>query len=395
MPSIRQHGLPISVGFEIPSLPLVSYESPKISSGALLTGNIKLEINVSSLELDSFIVEVIQLVTSKRPVKTSCLDCITRKRTMCIKRYISVPVLMAQGSHEYPLTFLFKGSWPATTSSRISLIEYYLVATVTSGKRDGKTVSYISERPIHLNRSYEYLEEGLKHLRKFPDTSVKCKIFLPTSIHPHSSFLVTIQFTGLKEQSGDVWGIDSLNWMLKEYGVIVSLPCFQHAHHTSSHGFVHEEKKIVGAGRISKGFKYIDAQKSECHMEFEFFSGQEAASDVSGPSGIEISHDMTLDFTVLLARKGAGLSTRVLSMKCPVVISSRPGMGISWDNETPPMYGTIPRHKLTTVVMITSKISGRLSTTDFPSLLHLLSSLIFILVLKLWMDTEFTKIFLV
>jgi len=306
-----------------------------------LTGNIKLEINVPSLEIESFIVQVVQLVTSKRPVKTSCPDCITQKRTMCTKSYISVPVLMVQGPHEYPLTFLFKGSWPATSSSRISLIDYYLVATITAGKRNEKPVANIFERPIHLNRSYEYLEEGIRHLRKFPDTSVKCKIFLPTSIHPNSGFLVTIQFTGFKEDNGDVWRIDSLSWMLKEYGAIISLPCFQHARHTPIHGFVHEEKKTVGVGRIGKGFKYTDAQKSECHVEFEFFSSSDTTSDVSGPSGIEISHELTLDFTVFLAKKGAGLSTRVLSMKCPVVISSRPGMGISWDNETPPIYDHI------------------------------------------------------
>ena len=71
---------------------------------------------------------------------------------------------------------------------------------------------------------------------------------------------------------------------------------------------------------------------------------------MNSPAGLEVKHNLVIELIVceeFCPNKNKALITptgaaRILRMQFNLVVSERAGMGISWDEETPPMYENVP-----------------------------------------------------
>lgn len=89
-------------------------------------------------------------------------------------------------------------------------------------------------------------------------------------------------------------------------------------------------------------------------MEFEASlatkSNHRATCDVDSPAGIEVKHNLVIELIVaeeFCPNKNISIVTptgaaRVLRMQFGLVVTERGGMGISWDEEMPPVYEDVP-----------------------------------------------------
>jgi len=89
-------------------------------------------------------------------------------------------------------------------------------------------------------------------------------------------------------------------------------------------------------------------------MEFEASlttkSGQRPSCGLDSPTGLEVKHNLVLELIVaeeFCPSKNTSLITptgaaRVLRMQFGLIVTERAGMGISWDEEMPPVYEDVP-----------------------------------------------------
>jgi len=98
----------------------------------------------------------------------------------------------------------------------------------------------------------------------------------------------------------------------------------------------------------------FDTIGGEINLEFEASlatrSNHRATCDVDSNTGIEVKHNLVLELIVaeeFCPNKNTQLTTptgaaRVLRMQFGLVVTERGGMGISWDEEMPPVYDDVP-----------------------------------------------------
>ena len=78
--------------------------------------------------------------------------------------------------------------------------------------------------------------------------------------------------------------------------------------------------------------------------------GQKPVCDVDSPTGFGVQHSLAVEIIVaeehvLYKNSRQAIPTgaaRVLRMQFKLTITERAGMGISWDEEQPPMYEDVP-----------------------------------------------------
>src|SRR5699024_7684145 len=118
-------------------------------------------------------------------------------------------------------------------------------------------------------------------------------------------------------------------------------------------GILHQETRILGQNEERRGWKSdFDTAGGEVTMEFEasIKPGGEPVCDLATPGGLEIRHNLVIELivaeefcpnwhTTLFPPTGAA---RVLRMQFHLPVTEGPGLGISWDEEMPPVYGDVP-----------------------------------------------------
>ncbi len=145
-----------------------------------------------------------------------------------------------------------------------------------------------------------------------------------------------------------------MNWRIDEYSKIISQPCGKHAHKVGGEGkgILHEDTRAIGGEDVKGGWK-TDFDAPGGNIEFEFKasikSGSHPLCDVESPTGLAVTHALAIELIVAEEhiQKGMRLATptgaaRVLRMVFKLILTERSGMGISWDEEQPPMYEDVP-----------------------------------------------------
>jgi hypothetical protein len=79
------------------SPPLVFYGSAAASSGALLSGQIKLQIIDDNLAIDSFKMRLAMEVTRKRPFHAHCQDCANQSTDLETWNFLPAPMTLRKG----------------------------------------------------------------------------------------------------------------------------------------------------------------------------------------------------------------------------------------------------------------------------------------------------------
>ncbi|KAF8425091.1 hypothetical protein EV426DRAFT_532229 [Tirmania nivea] len=343
-------GNPATVSMTLESPPLVCYGHPKDSTGALMNGLLHLGIHSQSLRVGSFKMALQAEVLTRRPVATHCSNCTARTEDIHTWTIISEPVILAHGIHSYPFSYLVPGSLPATNSNSLGRIRYLLKAVAHSAQ--GDEIRFIRE--IQISRAI--LPGPERHsVRIFPPTNLSAHVNLPHIVHPDGDFQLGIRLDGVMSPEKETrWKLKKMSWRIDESSKVISPSC---PHHHSKlcgdgQGILHEGVCTVGSGELKDGWK---ADYNSGRIEMEIMVGipahMNAACDVESPCGIKVSHNLVVEMIVaeehcpkrtsnrLVTQTGAA---RILRMQFLLHVSARAGLGISWDEEQPPLYDNIP-----------------------------------------------------
>jgi len=324
--------------------------NPLLSSSAKLL----LTVTDSEVTLQTFAMMLQAKVTTKKPVSKDCPECQTKTTELFAWNFLTEPKTFRKGTYDFPFSHLLPGHLPATTHGELGVVDYVLSAKATTSLADNIAV----QRTLNIQRA---LMPGMdkNSIRIFPPTNLTATVVLPSVIHPIGEFPVQMRLTGIIDNSlKDLqrrWRIRRMNYRLDEHTRIISAACPKHAHKVGGEGkgILHENTRSIGGDDLKSGWK-TDFDTQGGQIEFEFMAVIKANShplcDVESPTGLAATHNFVLEIivaeeqTAQKAGKGATPTgaARVLRMQFKVVVTERSGMGISWDEEMPPMYEDVP-----------------------------------------------------
>jgi len=338
--------------FESP--PNIFYGNTTQSTGALFSGQLCMTV-VSSPELilDTFAMQLVASIVAKKPVSKDCPDCITKTTELHHWTFITEPKHLTPGTHSFPFSYLLPGHLPATTSGHLGVLEYYLVAKATT-RTTGEPITLRRALPIY--RAIHPLPEK-NSLRIFPPMNFAATVTLIPVIHPIGDFPVLLRLSGVTHKTDDKqtrWRLRKLDWKLEETEKMVSPACSRHAHKVGGEGkgVQHETVRTLAEEELKEGWK---SDFDEGNIELEFTARASGTPnrplcDVESPTGLSITHALVVEMIVaeewVPIKKPNQISltgaARVLRMQFQLVVTERSGMGISWDEEQPPMYEDVP-----------------------------------------------------
>ena len=347
---------PAKLVVDMESPPLVFYGTPSQSSGALLSGQLLLTVTDPSITLQTFSMTLSAKVMTKRPVVKDCNECTSKNTVLFTWTFLSEPSRFKTGTHTFPFSYLLPGHLPATAHSELGTIDYVLDARATTDLADTITVS----RTLTVQRA---LMPGMdkNSIRIFPPTNLTATVVLPSVIHPIGQFPVQMRLTGVIDNSlknlQRRWRIRKMNWRIEEHTKIISAACAKHAHKIGGEGkgILNEETRSIGGDDLKSGWK-TDFETGGGSVEFEFMAACKSNAhppplcDVESPTGLTCTHNLILE--IIVAEEQTQIKSgknavptgaaRVLRMQFKLVLTERAGLGISWDEEQPPMYEDVP-----------------------------------------------------
>lgn len=341
----------------IESPPLVLYGNAASSTGALLSGRLKLLVEDVSAQttIESFTMILQATTSTKKPVGKDCKDCTDKFEELKKWTFLSEPKTFYKDSdNQFPYSFLFPGHLPATTQSQLASIGYALHVTATTSH--GEKIEY--HQPLTVQRAIHPGPDKAS-IRIFPPTNLTGRVQLPPVVHPIGTFPVTMSLSGVVEKKAESqtrWRLRKLSWRIEEHSKVISSPCTKHAHKVNDGKSIqHSETRTLGNDELKTGWKSdFDTIGGEINLEFEASlatrSNHRATCDVDSNTGIEVKHNLVLELIVaeeFCPNKNTQLITptgaaRVLRMQFGLVVTERGGMGISWDEEMPPVYDDVP-----------------------------------------------------
>ena len=182
---------------------------------------------------------------------------------------------------------------------------------------------------------------------------------MPPVVHPIGKFPVTMTFSGVvdkKESSQTRWRLKKMMWRVEEHSKVKSSPCDKHKGKVAEGKAVqHTDSKQLGYDEMKSGWKTdFDTAGGEIMLEFEASlttkPAHKVCCDIDSQSGLEVKHNLVIELIVaeeFVPNKNTNLITptgaaRVLRMQFALTVTERGGMGISWDDEMPPMYEDVP-----------------------------------------------------
>ena len=341
----------------IESPPNIFHGSPQTSSGVLMSGRLRVGVvNAPEITLESFSMELIVVMTAKKPVAKDCSACAHRTTELHNWKFLNEPKRLEAGQHDFPFSHLIPGHLPITTHGHLGVLEYFLVAKATT--RSGEELNL--KKPIQLSRSLPPAPEK-NSLRVFPPTNLTAHVTLAPTIYPIGTFTALLRISGVTDKASggkkDIqtrWRLRKLTWKLEETEHMVSAACNKHAGKVGGEGrgFAHEDTRLLARQELKEGWK-SDFDAGDIEMEI---SGSTTASprplcDVESPSGMHVTHALVVELVIaeewIPLKKTNAQPTptggaRVLRAQFALIVTERAGLGISWDEEQPPMYEDVP-----------------------------------------------------
>ena len=153
-----------------------------------------------------------------------------------------------------------------------------------------------------------------------------------------------------------MWKLTKLSWSLEEISKHISPACPKHAAKVAAGGETskhHDHTQVIGNGVMMQGWK-SDYSSPDGMVEVEFpFSirgNSKASCNTKGDEGTEVSHMLVVEMIVCEEyapiRKPTQTTptggARVLRMHFNINLTERAGLGVSWEDESPPLYGDVP-----------------------------------------------------
>ncbi|KAI9795703.1 MAG: hypothetical protein M1833_006872 [Piccolia ochrophora] len=354
---VAQKGAPapppaVTFDMVIESPPVVFYGPASTSTGALLSGQLKVNVNEVELRVDDFHMDFQAFVQTKKPVQSHCPDCAVKDNTLCSWNFLTEPVTLKKGTHAYPFSYLLPGHLPSTSHGALANVDYKLSAKATTHSAE----TFRFERAIDVKRAIMSGEEK-SSLRVFPPTSLTANIVLQPVIHPIGEFPVQFRMEGLVKRGPETqtrWRMRKMNWRIDEKSKMISPPCTKHSHKVGGEkkGVLHEDVRTIGAEDLKGGWKTDFSGTGQVEIAFQAAINSETrpVCDVDSATGMVVSHTLIIEMVVaeeycynktpkLVTPTGAA---RILRTSFNVTVTERSGLGISWDEEQPPVYDDVP-----------------------------------------------------
>lgn len=235
-------------------------------------------------------------------------------------------------------------------------------------RRKGTTLAAVRlERVLEVKRSLPTPETPHHSVRVFPPTNIKASAHYPNVIHPIGSYTLALRLDGIaklnpKVNTVEYWKLKKLTWKLEETIKTVAPACCRHnlkigndeEERRRKKGIARSETRVIGQKTLFSGWKsnYTNATDSLVELELEYSLAKNAkfACDTKSRDGTEVTHQLMVEMVVsqewapvnkpsLVTHTGVG---RILRMHFGTVLTERGGIGISWDNEAPPIYQDVP-----------------------------------------------------
>ncbi|KAI0200802.1 hypothetical protein F4808DRAFT_152462 [Astrocystis sublimbata] len=362
--------------WKIESSPAIFYGSPEESTGALVSGRLQLNVK-ESLEVESLEARFEMCVTQKKPFSSHCQGCETKRTVLKSWSFLREPTVLAHredissphesaGTHEFPLSILLEGQLPATTDNSLFSIRYEL--TAEAWPQDGGLPIKLRET-IPVRRSLP--EPQLPHhsVRIFPPTKITANVHYDAVVHPNTQPTFTMRLEGIGKHnktaaSVEYWKLKRVSWKLEEVVTTVAPACKKHApkitgaaadagENQQKKGTTRTDMRVIAHADLQSGWKtdyYSEQSSIEAEIEYNTApsspSSRPTSCDMRGSDGTEITHRLVVEMVV--AQEYAPLAhtrhvtptgvARILRMNFGVVVTDHGGLGVSWDNEQPPLY---------------------------------------------------------
>ena len=341
----------------IESSPLTMIGNASNSTGALLSTKIKLVVDdpTGEVTLIKWTRTLRAVSTTKKPVGKDCQACSQRYDILSQADIITKPTTYYASKDNFvPFQFLFEGHLPATTFSPLGSVYYELLVQATTSNNERISLT----QPLELRRA---VPEGLSKssIRIFPPTNLTGRVTLPPVVHPIGVFPVTMTLSGVvekRETASTRWRLRKMMWRVEEHYTVKSTPCANHTGKVKDGKAIqYTDSATLGNGELKNGWKTdFDTIGGEILLEFDASVHtslkHKAVCDVESQSGLKISHNLVIELIVaeeFVPNKNSSLITptgaaRVLRMQFALNVTRPTGMGISWDEEMPPMYEDVP-----------------------------------------------------
>lgn len=364
----------------VESPPLVCYGNAANSSGALFSGRLRVSVTQSASEiaLDTFRMRLVSKMTTKKPVSRDCPNCTTRTEELTSWNFLTERLYLKSGEHDFPFSYLFPGTLPASCNGPLGQIEYLLSAQAQSATGE----SFTFKMPIEVRRAI-LPGNDKSSIRIFPPTNLTGRVVLPSVVHPIGTFPVQMSLSGVVDKGEETqtrWRLRKMMWRIEEHQKIVSTPCAKHAHKVGEgKGVLHQETRVIGHSEEKSGWKTdFDTAGGEINMEFDASINPTCnpVCDLETPGGLEVKHNLVIELVVaeeFCPNKNTRLITptgaaRVLRMQFNLLVTERSGLGISWDEEMPPVYEDVPASPPGYTVLDGSSVIEDYHGSPLPSL---------------------------
>lgn len=368
------HPSAVTLGWSIESPPIVFHGTPEDSTGALITGQMFLDVRDESVEVGTFTACLRLHTLQKRPFQGHCTDCQNQYTELQSWKFLAHPTTLRKGRHSYPFSILLKGHLPASMETPLVSIAYEfsadaLITNSSSCSHSGSCDPVRFEKTLTVKRSIP--EHDLPHhsVRVFPPTNIKASAHYSSIIHPTGTNKVSLRLDGLvtrneKAKTIDFWRLKKVTWRLEETIKSVAPACGRHspapnASDPEKKGLPRNEVRLLGEKHLHEGWKSdFSGVDGNVEMEFDYFANQykphsrdlKYACDTKTPEGVDVTHSLLIELVVsreyapegkphMATQTGTG---RILRMHYGVVMTDHAGMGVSWDNEAPPVYQDVP-----------------------------------------------------
>ncbi|KAL4968880.1 alpha-arrestin [Aspergillus stella-maris] len=338
----------------VESPPLICYGTPQNSTGALFSGRLRINVaEAAGVTLDKFDMRLVIKKTTKKPVSRDCPHCASKTEELTNWNFLTEPLPLKSGNHDFPFSYLFPGNLPASCNSTLGQVEYFLEA-------HGHNINgedYTFKMPVNIRRAI-LPGNDKSSIRIFPPTNLTGRIVLPSVVHPIGTFPVQMTLSGVLDKGEETqtrWRLRKMMWRIEEHQKIVSEACSKHTHKIGGEGkgVLHRETRIIGHNEEKEGWKTdFDTAGGEISMEFEanINPTSNPVCDLEVQGGVEAKHNLVIELIVaeefcpnrntrLITPTGAA---RVLRMQFNLHVTERSGLGISWDEEMPPVYEDVP-----------------------------------------------------
>ncbi|KAI9887252.1 MAG: hypothetical protein M1823_000923 [Watsoniomyces obsoletus] len=344
---------PASFDLVIESPPLVFYGPPSTSTGALLSAQVIFDVVEYEMKVDSMTVALLASVTVKKPVHGHCAECATKVSDLVRVDLLKEPTLLKPRRHAFPFSYLLPGHLPATSHGTLALVDYKIAVDAVSST--GSKIHL--ERPLDVQRAILPGPDRTS-TRIFPPTTLTAFVGLPSVVHPIGEFPVQLRLEKVVKRGKETqtrWRLRKLTWRIEEHAKMISPACARHAHKVGGEGkgIAHQDTRSLASQEFKSGWK-TDFDTGDGSIEMEFPAAirpdTKPVCDVESNAGLAVHHTLVLELVVSedfcpnrntksITPTGAA---RVLRMTFGLVVTARSGLGISWDEEQPPIYGDVP-----------------------------------------------------